>query len=163
LWLERLLPCLSCRLGGGTKAWGVDARLHRRWTSQDDGGCAGSCTPEAQLCGVPKQRHACRCYHGLTRPLHARNHPSLFFLQATMPSRRIFDLGAGSFVGVTPSGFVPGGGVGAGAARSPVTGGVDEGLDCSCKFLVWVMYAKSEDYVVFSVFLWVLRVTCSPL
>jgi hypothetical protein len=80
-----------------------------------------------------------------------------------MPSRRIFDLGAGSFVGVTPSGFVPGGGVGAGAARSPVTGGVDEGLDCSCKFLVWVMYAKSEDYVVFSVFLWVLRVTCSPL
>lgn len=140
LWLERLLPCLSCRLGGGTKAWRVAARLHRRWTSQNDGGCAGSCAPEAHLCGVPKQRHVCRCYHGPRRPLHARSRPSLFFLQATMPSRRIFDVGAGSFAGVTPSGFVPGGGAGADAARSPATRGVDEGLDCSCKFLVSVLY-----------------------
>jgi hypothetical protein len=92
-------------------------------------------------------------------PLHARVPLSFFFLQAMMPLRRIFDLVAGIIAGVTPSGSVPGGGVGAGDLRSVFIGGEDVGLDCFFFISVKVLFAMLEDLIVISVSFLVLLVS----
>lgn len=102
-------------------------------------------TPEAATFGVPKRRLQCivaiqgRWSHS---ELGSCN-PSIFFLQADAPMRRIFgDLGKGSMAGVAPSGKFPGGGVDPRALRSCRRGGEDQGPDCVFIFLSLVFSVK---------------------
>jgi hypothetical protein len=151
-------PRLPCRRGGGPEEATDLALLRRLGDSSEDLGAVLRCAPEAVRCGAPKRRHGCQRYLWPARPLHARALPSSFFLQAKLPVRRIFDLEAGITAGVTPSGSVPGGGVGAGDSRAVCFGGEDEGPDRFFQVLVKVLVAKFEGWLVISISLEVLHV-----
>lgn len=91
--------------------------------------------------------------------------PSFIFLQAAMPMRRIFDLGAGFAASSTPSGTVPGSVAGSCALRSPRSCGEDDGPDCFSLVFFEVLFAKCEDWNVVFRFFGILRVVVmySPL
>ena len=62
---------------------------------------------------------------------------------------RIYDLDVEDSVYITPSGMFLGGGAGAQALRSLMTGGDDEGPDCALIPSSRVLFILSEDGVLF--------------
>jgi hypothetical protein len=77
-----------------------------------------------------------------------------------MPKERSFtSFDAGISTCTTPSGLVPGGGVGARAQKLHfISGG--QGLDGIFLFYFEVLYAKLEDYIVIFIFFRILLVKC---
>jgi hypothetical protein len=123
---------------------------------------------EAAFClGVPKRRLLCAAAILGDRShseLRCRRHLSIFFLQASVPMRRIsLDLLLGFNTGTVPSGLVPGGEAGAQWRRSPVNRGEDDGLDCVLVLFSEVQFETCEDLFVISCSFVVLSVICTPL
>ena len=129
--------------------------------------CHGGDRVEAEMDGVAwedearlRRRHAKDIYAGAIcgrrRPLRAVvvscNH-GLFFLQAMMPMRRIFDLSVTLQADDDPSGFVPGVAAGRRVSRSCKRCGREEGPDCFFNFYFEVFLVKVEGlFVIFSFF-----------
>jgi hypothetical protein len=80
--------------------------------------------------------------------LSCMHSPSYFFFLASMPFRRILELGAGYLAGVLLCGCIPDG-VGARTLRSYDYGGKDERLNCFSAYLFRVLFVKLEDCTVF--------------
>ena len=122
-------------------AWGlgVGARLRRRHAKDK--------FAEA-ICGRrrPLRAVVMSCSHGL------------FFLQAMMPMRRIFDLSVTPQADDDPSGSVPGVVAGRHVVGSCSSCGREEGPDGFSRLLLWVLCAIVEGLIVIFFFLSVLYV-----
>jgi hypothetical protein len=80
-----------------------------------------------------------------------------------VPLLKLFsDLSSGSIVDTTPSGMFPGGGVDSRAARSPDSGGEDQGLDCFSMFRPRVFSVKVVALSIIPRFVRGLDVSCNP-
>lgn len=85
-----------------------------------------------------------------------------YSLLAVVPYGRPYSsFSAGGFVGITPSGVVPGGGVDARASKLKIDPG-GEGPDGVPLFCFEVLYAKVEDHIAISLFCEVHPVKCNP-
>jgi hypothetical protein len=114
----------------------------------------------------------CCTFWPIRRPLQAgtlvvlrllviQQRPGFFNLQAYRPNRRPLHSNTASISGSTPSGEVPGGGIGGRALEFQFEIG-GEGPDGVFHFLSGVLFVKVEGYVVFSFSSVVLGVICNP-
>lgn len=88
-------------------------------------------------------------------------HCNPLFLPAAMPKGRSPASCMAPQACFVPSGVVPGDEVGCHARRSQSTNG-GEGSDCNLNLSLWVLFVKSEEYVVTFVYLEVLSENCNP-
>lgn len=151
------------RHGGGRRA-----DLPGSEAPWEDGEAASAFLPRSSSPAVPTWLlPSSRCIHWpFERLLHKLvlttvSRLGFLFLPADMPKGRIFGPGMASHACLVPSGVVPGDDAGGHARISQRKDG-GEGLDCNLYLPLWVLFIKSEDYVMFFVYPEVLFVKCNP-